>query len=143
MFVSRFCLLSSIAMFTVLSGCGSDQPAATGATASDGAATAADDRGQRLYSQCRACHSLDAGGPNKLGPNLYGIFGRKVGLAPDFAFSDAMTNSTVVWTVETMDDWLARPSQFLPGNRMVFAGIKDAQDRASLITYLQQETGAE
>ena len=141
MTISKLCIVSFIAMSVILSGCGSDQPAATEPAATS--ATAVDDRGQRLYTQCRACHSLNEAGANKVGPNLFGIFGRKAGLAPGFAYSDAMTNSDVIWTQEAMDEWLNRPSQFMPGNRMVFFGIKDAEDRASLITYLQQETGAQ
>ena len=82
-------------------------------------------RGQTLFLQCRACHSLDESGLNKVGPNLYGMFGSKAGFAAGYAYSDAMTNSGVVWTLETVDQWLARPSQFLPGNRMVFIGIRD------------------
>jgi cytochrome c len=96
-----------------------------------------------MYFQCRACHSLYDGEPNKIGPNLYGIFDRKAGLAPGFAYSDALANTDVVWTAESMDAWLAKPSEFLPGNRMVFVGVRDAVDRASLIAFLQQETGAQ
>jgi len=135
MLFSRSIIVGLVAIFGVLAGCGSDQPPATDAVVSV-------ERGQTLFMQCRACHSLNEGGPNKVGPNLFGVFGRKVGLTPGFAYSDAMANSDVIWTEEAMDAWLARPSQFLPGNRMIFFGIKDAQDRASLIAYLQQETGA-
>lgn len=106
-------------------------------------ATADPARGQVQFLQCRACHSLEAGGANKVGPNLHGMFGRKAGLAPGFAYSDVLAQSDVVWTVETLNEWLARPGDFLPGNRMVFVGIRKAADRADLIAYLQQETGAE
>ena len=129
-----------------LMGCGGDQPSTPG----DASVATADavpgqpdlERGKTLYFQCRACHSLEAGGPHKVGPNLHGIFGRKAGLAAGFAYSEVMKSSDVVWTEQAMDDWLARPSQFMPGNRMVFVGIKDAQDRASLVAYLLQETTA-
>jgi len=136
MSISRLCAVSLVVIFGALSGCESDQPPATDAVVSV-------ERGQTLFMQCRACHSLNEGGANKVGPNLFGIFGRKVGLTPGFAYSDALANSDVVWTEEAMGEWLARPSQFLPGNRMIFFGIKDSQDRASLIAYLQQETGAQ
>ena len=136
MLISRFCAVSLLAMASVLSGCGGEQPGATGASA-------AVQRGQTLYFQCRACHSLNEGGPNKVGPNLFGIFGSKAGVVPGFAYSDALADSDVVWTLETLDGWLARPSEFLPGNQMIFVGIKNAQDRANLLTYLQQETGAQ
>ncbi len=105
-------------------------------------AAADPDKGQVLFLQCRACHSLEAGGANKVGPNLHGVFGRKAGLAPGYAYSDAITQSSIVWSAATLDDWLARPSDFLPGNRMVFVGIRSPGDRASLIAYLQRETGA-
>ena len=136
MSISRLCAVSLMVIFGALSGCESDQSPATDAVASV-------ERGQKLFMQCRACHSLNEGGSNKVGPNLFGIFGRKVGLTPGCAYSDALANSDVIWTEEAMAEWLARPSQFLPGNRMIFFGIKDSQDRASLIAYLQQETGAQ
>ncbi len=100
------------------------------------------DQGKRLYLQCRACHSLEKGGINKVGPNLYGFFGQPAGRVEDFAYSDALQESEIVWTPETLDRWLARPSEFLPGNRMVFVGVRRPTDRASLIAYLQQKTGA-
>jgi cytochrome c len=137
----RSVALVLVLIFTVvlLSGCGGEQPSAM--SASGEASDQPDlERGKTLYFQCRACHSLDAGGPHKVGPNLYGVFGRKAGLAEGFAYSEVMTNADVIWTEQNMSDWLARPSQFLPGNRMVFVGIKDVQDREALIAYLWQET---
>lgn len=105
-------------------------------------AAADPDKGQVLFLQCRACHSLEAGGANKVGPNLHGMFGRKAGMAPGFAYSEAVTQASIVWSAATLDQWLARPSDFLPGNRMVFVGIRKPEDRANLIAYLQRETGA-
>ena len=127
---------------------GGDAPAAP--AESDGAgydiealvASADVKRGQTLFLQCRACHSLADGEPHKVGPNLHGMFGRKAGLAPGFAYSEAVSGSGIEWSAGTLDEWLARPSDFLPGNRMVFIGVKDPQDRANLIAYLKQETGA-
>lgn len=100
------------------------------------------DQGKRLFLQCRACHSLEQGGINKVGPNLYGFFGQVAGIVPDFVYSDALKESGINWSPETLDQWLARPSEFLPGNRMVFVGIRKPVDRANLIAYLQQQTGA-
>ena len=100
------------------------------------------DQGKRLYLQCRACHSLEEGGINKVGPNLYGFFGKPAGQVRGFVYSDALKESGIVWTPETLDQWLSRPSEFLPGNRMVFVGVRRPTDRASLIAYLQQQTVA-
>lgn len=160
MAISRFGLGAMLVVAVIVSACGGDQPAAPGAEQpaaseqSSGAAQAAagiDEllakadlkRGQTMYFQCRACHSLKEGEPHKVGPNLHGVFGAKAGLAPGFTYSEAMANSEVVWTVAAMDEWLARPSKFMPGNRMVFVGVKDAVDRANLIAYVMQETGAQ
>lgn len=99
-------------------------------------------RGETLFLQCRACHSLAAGEPNKVGPNLHGMFGRKAGLAPDFVYSDPMAQSEVIWDPESLSAFLERPSQFMPGNRMVFIGVGKPVDRANLIAFLQQATSA-
>jgi cytochrome c len=145
-----------VATFSLLAACAQDSgPAATGTPAAAPAAApaaeadiatrlaAADpDKGKVLFLQCRACHSLEQGGMNKVGPNLWGIFGRKAGQAEGFDYSDAIKNSSIVWTAEALDAWLARPSEFLPGNRMVFVGIRKPEDRANLIAYVQRETGA-
>jgi cytochrome c len=143
---------SAVALGLLMTACaeGGDSapaagPAAAAAPPADFPAllAAADpDKGQVLFLQCRACHSLEAGGANKVGPNLHGVFGRKAGLAPGFAYSDVLTQSTIVWSPENLDHWLTRPSEFLPGNRMVFVGIRKPEDRANLIAYLQRETGA-
>lgn len=105
-------------------------------------ATADPDKGQIVFLQCRACHSLEATGPNKVGPNLHGVIGRKAGLAPGFAYSDAITASGVVWSADTLDRFLIRPSDFITGTRMVFVGLRKPEDRANVIAYLRQETGA-
>ena len=134
-----------------LFGCGTggnEQQAAGGAGSSPeeqadiGAllATADVERGKMMYLQCRACHSLEEGGMQKVGPNLYGLFGSKAGFSAGFTYSDALINSGVVWSPETLDPWLQRPSQFIPGTRMVFVGINNPQDRANLIAFLQSQT---
>jgi cytochrome c len=105
-------------------------------------AAADPDKGKVLFLQCRACHSLEAGGANKVGPNLHGVFGRKAGLAPGFSYSEVFTQANIVWSAETLDGLLTRPSDFLPGNRMVFVGIRKPEDRANLIAFLKRETGA-
>jgi len=97
-------------------------------------------KGSRLYLQCRACHTLEQGGTNKVGPNLHGVFDNQAGRAADFVYSDALANADVTWNAGTMDLWLERPAEMIPGNRMVFVGVRDPQARADLIAYLMQET---
>lgn len=131
----------------------STQPAAAPqATAAGPAATGGSDfatmvanadinKGKTLFLQCRACHSLTAASePGKIGPTLYGVIGRAAGSVPDYQYSDVVKNSGITWTAETISQWLEKPSEFLPGNKMVFIGVKDAQDRANLIAYLQAES---
>lgn len=121
-------------------------PVAAGAVAAEDInvllATADPAKGQIVFLQCRACHSLEAAGPSKVGPNLHGVIGRKAGLAPGFAYSDAITASGVVWSADTLDKFLIRPSDFITGTRMVFVGLRKPEDRANVIAYLRQETGA-
>jgi cytochrome c len=142
---------SALTLGLVMTACaegGDGAPAAPAAAAAPAAdlqtllAAADPEKGKVLFLQCRACHSLEAGGANKVGPNLHGFMGRKAGLAPGFSYSEAIAQSGIVWSTEALDHWLERPSEFLPGNRMVFVGIRKPEDRANLIAYLKRETGA-
>lgn len=99
-------------------------------------------RGERQAKLCKACHSLDEGGPHMIGPALYGFFGREVGTREGFEYSAVMRNADFVWTPEAVDAWLAQPGRFLPGNRMIFAGVPDEDDRIDLIAYLLEATTA-
>lgn len=96
--------------------------------------------GERQAVLCKACHSLDKGGPNMIGPALYGFIGRDAGTREGFEYSAAMRNADFVWTPAALDAWLAQPGRFLPGNRMTFAGVPDRQDRANLIAFLIETT---
>lgn len=96
--------------------------------------------GFRQAQICKACHSLDEGGGNMIGPGLFGFFGRDVGGQGRFAYSPVMQNANFVWTPRALDAWLARPGHFMPGNRMTFAGISKQKDRDDLIAYLLNST---
>ena len=106
-------------------------------------ASANRDRGEKQAQICKACHSLDPGGPNMIGPALYGFFGREVGAQSGFEYSAVMRNANFVWTPEALNAWLAQPGRFLPGNRMTFAGVFKQADRDDLIAYLLEVTTAE
>src|SRR5438046_6859672 len=79
--------------------------------------------GKALFSRCAACHTADKGGPNGLGPNLYGVIGRKAGSKKDFSYSAAMRNSGIVWSNQKLDAYIAHPADVVTGNRMAFAGV--------------------
>lgn len=95
--------------------------------------------GRRVFAQCRSCHTIEAGGANRVGPNLHGIIGRASASAAGFTYSDALRGANFTWDSEHIEQWLANPQTFLPGNRMAFAGVRDATQRRDLIAYLSIE----
>jgi cytochrome c len=92
--------------------------------------------GADVFDRCAICHSNTKGAPAKIGPNLFGVAGRKAATQPDFSYSAALKASGIVWTNDKLDAWVASPARLVPGNRMAFAGIADAQQRADLVAYL-------
>jgi cytochrome c len=94
-------------------------------------------RGEQIYHRCQGCHSIDA---NRVGPRHAGLFGRHAGSLDDYNYTDAMRASGVVWNETTLDQFLTAPRKFIPGTKMPFAGIPDAQERADLIAYLKKAT---
>ena len=106
-----------------------------GAARADGDAA----RGEKKFEDCAACHKLEAGA-NNVGPSLHGIFGRKAGEIADFRYSPAIKRSAIVWTPEMVDKFITDPQAMVPGNRMPYAGMAGAADRADLIAYLQNAT---
>ena len=102
-----------------------------GAAHADGDAA----RGEARFQDCAACHRLEAGTHN-IGPSLHGIFTREAGEIADFRYSPAIKRSGIVWTPETLDQFITDPQALVPGNRMPYAGMASASDRADLIAYL-------
>lgn len=98
------------------------------------------ENGARVYRRCQSCHTLPEGGRHMVGPNLYGVFGREAGAAEGFRYSPAMAESGIVWSAETLDEYLTNPRTYIPRNRMSFAGLRDAEDRRDVIAYLAVET---
>jgi len=96
------------------------------------------EKGKQIFNQqCKGCHSLEAG-KQGIGPTLHGVFGRKAGTLENYNYSTAMKNSSVVWDEETLKKYLADPRKFIPGDKMVFAGIKNDAQLDNLIAYLKQ-----
>ena len=92
--------------------------------------------GASLFNRCAICHSNAKGAPNRLGPNLFGVVGRKAGTVAGYSYSPAMKRAGFVWTPAKLSDYLAAPQKVVPGNNMPFAGIADPQQRANIIAYL-------
>ncbi len=98
------------------------------------------ENGRRQFGTCRSCHTLVEGGPELVGPNLWGVFGRAAATHGGYEYSQPLRNSGIVWTPEEMDRWLENPRARVPGTKMVFAGIRDPIRRRDLIAYLRAET---
>ncbi|HTZ38468.1 MAG TPA: cytochrome c family protein [Stellaceae bacterium] len=96
--------------------------------------------GAAELQKCKICHALVAGGGNRVGPDLHGIFGRPAGTAPGFAYSPALKASGIVWDDETLAKFLRDPKDAVPGNRMSFPGIADEATLRALLQQLKQAT---
>ncbi len=100
-------------------------------------ATGSAEHGQTVAKACQACHNLGEGEPNKIGPHLYGVLGRKIASVADFSYSDALKKKEGDWDYEKLNEFLSGPREWAPGTKMTFAGLKKAQDRADVILYLR------
>jgi cytochrome c len=99
--------------------------------------TADAESGATVFKKCAACHTTENGGGNKIGPNLWNIVGKDVATTGDFSYSDAMLAQEGNWNYELLNRYLTRPKDAIPGNKMVFVGLKKDSDRADVIMYLR------
>ena len=107
------------------------------AVLSANAAQAADAaKGKIVFQRCAICHRVEKGGGNGLGPNLFGVVGRKAGTVAGFSYSAAMKGSGITWSADKLNAYVEHPAAVVPGNRMAFAGITDAGQRADVVAYL-------
>jgi cytochrome c len=102
------------------------------------AAQAADPKaGADVFKKCAMCHTADKGGGSSLGPNLFGVVGRKAATLSDFQYSGKLKASGIVWTPENLTKWVARPAALVPGTKMSFSGISSKNQQANVVAYLQ------
>ncbi len=112
--------------------------APTVSTAQDAAQD--DMKAARLFRRCATCHSLEEGGPNKVGPNLFGVFDRGIAAAEGYRYSDALLSLGGGWTDEAIDQFLLSPRTYVRGTKMAFAGVRKTSDRQLLIAWLKKQT---
>ena len=96
--------------------------------------------GEKVFKKCAACHSIVKGGKNNIGPALYNVVGRKTGAVTDYKYSKALASFDKEWTFEELNGYLIKPSKWIKGTKMAFAGLRKEKDRASVIKYLNQNS---
>ena len=96
--------------------------------------------GEKIFKKCAACHSINKGGKNNIGPALYNVVGRKVGVVNDYKYSKALSGYEKNWTFEELNGYLIKPAKWIKGTKMAFAGLRKEKDRASVIKYLNQNS---
>ena len=96
--------------------------------------------GEKIFKKCAACHSIDKGGKNKIGPALYNVVERKVGGVADYKYSKALAAYDKKWTFEELNGFLEKPAKYIKGTKMAYAGLRKEKDRASVIKYLNQNS---
>ena len=96
--------------------------------------------GEKIFKKCAACHSINKGGKNNIGPALYNVVGRKVGGVADYKYSKALATYDKEWTFEELNGFLIKPSKWIKGTKMAYAGLRKEKDRASVIKYLNQKS---
>ena len=96
--------------------------------------------GEKIFKKCAACHSINQGGANKIGPALYNVVGRKIGGVADYKYSKAFVEYGKEWNFEELNGFLTKPSKWIKGTKMAYAGLRKEADRASIIKYLNQNS---
>jgi cytochrome c len=100
------------------------------------------DNGQAKFAICKTCHTPNQGGGNMTGPNLWGVFGRKSGTSPGFAYSDGMKSLGVVWDADKINQWISNPRAMVPSTKMTYIGLENPKDRIDVVAYLKTVTSA-
>ncbi len=98
------------------------------------------DNGEAKFALCKSCHTTAPEGPDMTGPNLNGVFGRRAGTEPGFAYSDALKISKITWDAASIDKWISNPRADIPGTKMTYLGMENPKDRIDLIAYLKLAT---
>jgi len=96
--------------------------------------------GEKVFKKCAACHSINKGGKNNIGPALYNVVGRQIGSISDYKYSKALSAYGKEWTFEELNGYLIKPAKWIKGTKMAFAGLRKEKDRASVILYLNQNS---
>ena len=94
------------------------------------------EKGRRTAQVCTSCHTFEQGGPDRIGPSLWGVVGRNVAARKTFTYSSALTAQTGSWTYDRLDRWLTNPAKAVPGTKMAFVGLHNDEDRANVIAFL-------
>ena len=96
--------------------------------------------GEKVFKKCAACHSIVKGGKNNIGPALYNVVNRQVGIVSDYKYSKALSGYGKSWTFEELNGYLIKPAKWIKGTKMAFAGLRKEKDRASVILYLNKNS---